>query len=409
MNRQKTLFVEGDLRAHLDRQRNRMFAAIDKHDGNRLLNTSPTDLAAYFAKQFHIDPAVILDDSISVSHEEATVDARDFRDRFVSAYHNPVPIPATTVTLDVPFTGNPSILICRGSRFTTAPPRAEIRDGCLRISVTHPDHDPQSLQSHLQRELDSIRKHLTWNDELVSSFNESLESEALQRIGRRRDRLLANQNLVANLGFPIRQRQDSKTYTPPEVRRRVRTAAPPSSATPFVPEPALAMEEYEHILKLMLSTARMLERSPSAFSAMGEEQLRNQFLVVLNSHYEGQTTGETFNAGGKTDILVRSRDRSVFIAECKIWRGAKSLLGAVDQLLSYTTWRDTKTAVVVFNRNKNISDVIAKIPTTLARHPRHKRERNVDLEGAYRCLLSQRDDPNREMVLTVLVVDVPDR
>jgi len=128
----------------------------------------------------------------------------------------------------------------------------------------------------------------------------------------------------------------------------------------------------------------------------------------LNTHYEGQATGETFNAGGKTDILVRSKDRSVFIAECKVWRGAKSLLGAVDQLLSYTTWRDTKTAIVVFNRNRNVSEVIAKIPLALAQHSRHKRGLTVDLEGAYRCLLSQKDDPNRELVLTVLVVDVPD-
>ena len=409
MNRQKPLFIDGDLARTLDQQRLQMFAAIDNHDGNRLLNTSPTDLAAYFAKSFRIEPVVILDESISVSQDEATVDARDLHDRHVFDRTRPVPIRATTVTLEVPFTGDRSILICRGSRSTTPPPRAELRDGHLRISVTRTDHDAESIRRHLQRELDSIKTHLTWNDELLIPFNESLENAALQRISRRRDRLLANQDLVANLGFPIRQRQDSKTYTPPEVRRRVRTAAPPSSATPFVPEPALAMEQYEHILKLMLSTARMLERSPSAFAAMGEEQLRDQFLVVLNSHYEGQATGETFNAGGKTDILVRSRDRSVFIAECKIWRGAKSLSGAVDQLLSYTTWRDTKTAVVVFNRNKNVSDVIAKVPTTLAQHPRHKRERNVDLEGAYRCLLSQKDDPNREMVLTVLVVDVPDR
>lgn len=407
MNNQRLLFSDDALRHTLDTQKHRMFATIDDYHDKRLLNTSPTDLAAYFATEFCIEPVVIIDESISVFQEETTVDARGLPGRFLGDHPHPVPTPAVTVNMDVPFTGNPTILTCRGPQFTMSPPRAEIRDGYLRISVTRTDHDAQSIRAHLQSELDSIKTHLSWNDKLVSAFNESLEADALNRINRRRDRLLANQNLVANLGFPIRQRQDSKTYTPPEVRRRVVTKPPPSSSTPFTPEPALEMKEYEQILHLMLSTAKMLERSPSTFATMGEEQLRDHFLVVLNTHYEGQVTGETFNAGGKTDILVRSQDRSVFVAECKIWRGPKSLSDAVDQLLSYTTWRDTKTAVVVFNRNKNVSKVIDKIPLTLAQHSRHKRALNVALDGAYRCLLSQKNDPNRELVLTVLVVDVP--
>ena len=176
---------------------------------------------------------------------------------------------------------------------------------------------------------------------------------------------------------------------------------------PFAPEPALSMRDYEHVLGLMLTTARMIERNPSTFATMGEEDLRNQFLIVLNSHYEGQATAETFNAGGKTDILVRSKDRNIFIAECKIWRGKKSLLDAVDQLLSYTTWRDTKTAVVIFNRRKNVSQVVGKVPPTMKQHPEFKRDLPIDLEGGYRCLMSHEDDPNRELVLTVLVIDVP--
>jgi len=43
---------------------------------------------------------------------------------------------------------------------------------------------------------------------------------------------------------------------------------------------------------------------------------------MLNTHYEGGATGETFNAAGKTDILIRVEDRNVFIGECKWWSGA---------------------------------------------------------------------------------------
>jgi len=56
----------------------------------------------------------------------------------------------------------------------------------------------------------------------------------------------------------------------------------------------------------------VLERSPKAFAHMEEEHLRDQFLVQLNGHYEGQATGETFNAEGKTCPHRRRCERPGF-------------------------------------------------------------------------------------------------
>ena len=192
-----------------------------------------------------------------------------------------------------------------------------------------------------------------------------------------------------------------------EIRRKVIPKPPLTSNEPFVPEPVLSMENYEHILGVIRSTARMLERSPATFAGMEEEQLRDQFLVPLNSHYEGQATGETFNASGKTDILIRVGDRTIFIAECKIWKGQKGLSDAIDQLLSYATWRDTKTSILIFNRNKNLSDVLAKIPDVVQEHSQYKRIIHAREETDFRYILAHPFDPNREVFLTVLAFDVP--
>jgi len=109
------------------------------------------------------------------------------------------------------------------------------------------------------------------------------------------------------------------------------------------------MEEYENILSIMRNMVRVMEQSPKAFENMGEEDLRTQFLVQLNAQYEGRATGETFNFQGKTDILIRADEGgNVFIAECKFWSGEKQFLETIDQLLSYLTWRDTKTAILIF-------------------------------------------------------------
>ena len=102
-----------------------------------------------------------------------------------------------------------------------------------------------------------------------------------------------------------------------------------------------------------------MELSPFLFRSIPEEDLRTHFLIQLNGWYEGQATGETFNLSGKTDIIIRDRDRNVFIAECKFWRGSKSLSEAIDQLLGYTSWRDTKTAIVLFNKRSEVPPAAA--------------------------------------------------
>lgn len=403
MTDQRALFSEFELRHLIEEQRAKMYQSIDAYDGDRLLNTSPTDLAEHFAAQFRIEPVELLHRSTTVSQTESKVEAR----YGVIDPSRPVFVPAITVTWQVPYTGDPITFRCQ-ARYSSLPPRAQVSSGQLHISLVLTDHDASATRAHFDRELDQIRKHLGWNDQLLRPFNAALGDNALEYLTRRRERLLANRNLVANLGFPLQARGDAATYTPPEIRRKVRATPRAASNQLFVPEPALSMRDYEHVLELVLTAARMIERNPSTFGTMAEEDLRNQFLIVLNTHYEGQATGETFNAGGKTDILVRSKDRSIFIAECKIWRGKKSLLDAVDQLLSYTTWRDTKTAVVIFNRNRNVSQVVAKVPLAMEEHPQFKRPLQTGLEGGYRCLMSHEDDPNRELVLTVLVIDIPD-
>jgi len=140
---------------------------------------------------------------------------------------------------------------------------------------------------------------------------------------------------------------------------------------------------------------------------MGEEALRDHFLVQLNGQYEGQATGETFNFEGKTDILIRAEGRNVFIAECKVWRGKKNFLETIDQFLSYLSWRDTKAAVVIFSRNSNFTDVLSTIADAAPTHPNCKRDLGKSDETTFRYIFHQPNAPNREIHLAVMVFDVP--
>jgi hypothetical protein len=50
----------------------------------------------------------------------------------------------------------------------------------------------------------------------------------------------------------------------------------------------------------------------------------------------------------------------LFIAECKRWAGIKGLVAALDQLLGYSTWHDSKLALVVFVDREDLDDVVHK-------------------------------------------------
>ena len=150
-----------------------------------------------------------------------------------------------------------------------------------------------------------------------------------------------------------------------------------------------------------------IERSPSTFVHMKEEQIRDLILVSLNGHYEGGATGETFNAQGKTDILIRADGRNVFIAECKFWNGPKSLITAIDQILGYLTWRDTKAALLLFCNNVDFTNTLSSIATTVPEHPNFKRELRIISDTHARYLFRQKDDLARDLYLAVQAFHIP--
>ena len=158
----------------------------------------------------------------------------------------------------------------------------------------------------------------------------------------------------------------------------------------------------------MSSTAWwVMERSPKAFHDIDEEALRTHFLVQLNGHYEGQATGETFNYQGKTDILIRSGDRNIFIAECKFWGGPAKLTETIDQILGYLSWRDSKAAILLFNRNKDFSKVVNAIPETVKAHSNFQKDEGTRGQTGFRYAFRHKDDAAKILHLTVMAFDIP--
>lgn len=402
------LFVTHDLDHSLRSTMQKMRQEVETLGENRLLNTAPDDLKRYLVEKHSVTPITLLRDQWYADHEDVPVDVRHDPMRWIDDRSRPAIVAGERIDVRIPFDGEAELFYAKANTFTMNPPRAVIEKNELLLRFESPADQPRDVRALVDRTLADIEQHLGWQRPMIDAHNAALPGAAEQAISERRNRLLAQSQRAEALGIPIRRRADApKTYALPTVKRKAALTLPPATTAQFKPEPALAMELYEHILKVVQDMALVMERSPDAFRAMNEEALRQHFLVQLNGQFEGKATGETFNMAGKTDILLREGDRNVFIAECKFWKGPKAFGDAIDQLLGYATWRDGKTAVLVFNRGVETSTVLTGIDTVAKAHANFKRAMDWPHESGFRYVVHSNGDKNRELVLTVLVFHVP--
>jgi hypothetical protein len=241
----------------------------------------------------------------------------------------------------------------------------------------------------------------------VENHNNSAPNAIRQALERKRTLAQSATGAVAALGIPIKRRDTEPTFTIPAKRRESPAKRPTVVTGKYEPEPILDEKEYQHILEVLKSMSLVIERNPTSFASLDEEAIRDHFLLQLNGHYEGGATGETFNASGKTDILIRAENRNVFIAECKFWRGPKGFDEAIDQLLGYLTWRDSKCALLIFNKTKDSSAVRQKMHEVMEGRAEHRKTVFHRPDGDSRYVLVKGSEQGREISVTTQVYDMP--
>lgn len=396
------LFAKGELHPWIEKRKVAVLAAVDGVSKAHLMSTDIETLTSDLVERHIVENITLDEDELGIDEpEDGTVQVNDFG-------RGPVSVRATRTRVFLRFSGDPALFQLRGSTILSLHPRATVRNGELVFEVTDRDLNGGKVKSYVHRQIGLIKDWLQGVTPMINDFNQRLPNLVRQRLEERRNKLIAATKAVAETGFKLRQRPGAvETYTPPSIRRKVApVVAKTGNATK--PEPALSTDVYEDILNVVSHAMTTAERSPSVFKSMGEEDIRQIVLLFLNAVFQGEAVAEAFNSSGKTDILIRHEDKNLFIAECKFWSGPKSLGDAIDQLLSYTTWRDTKTAIVLLSRKTKFSTVLAGVPDVLKKHPCFIRLESEDNQAArFRAVLSRPGDDERHVVATVLAFDVP--
>jgi len=369
------LFSKHHFHQVAEERRQALTREIHGYDAATVLRTSTDELTAYFQERYLMRAPMLrtaekylLDPPREITKRERVRDSfwSDDDDEYVDRTRNYI-----AFTVCIPFEGDPALLDVRPSSYSFSTGRsvvAFVKGNEIRLPYSEVVASAQQDFSALyEKDIASIETNVQNLARDVESFNAQLATLISAQLMERKRVAEQSTSIIQSFKIPVRKRDDvPATYAIPEIRRAPRIVEPTKPKTVAV-EPTLELEEYENILTIMKDMALAMERTPSTFATLSEEEIRDFFLISLNGHYQGNATGETFNGSGKTDILVRYKGANAFIAECKFWRGQKHMDQAVDQLLRYITWRDTKTAILLFSKQP-LTQAFVKAKECIVRH-----------------------------------------
>jgi len=393
------------MHATLSATRSKLGEEIDRLSPNQLLPQDDSTVCEHFIQKHRIEPLILHEEALH-QHEPKEVEveerSRDFGNTYIRKHLH--------FTFELPFSGTAGLFdICPASQDYN-PPRAEVVGRSVVIRIATTDHDAQRVRQELDRRLIALKRYVAWQEPDIAAWNDQLPEFVRQRVAARRQKLMADRMLTEAIGVPVKRRTDlvATSSFPLERKRIVPPSLPPNhGANASGPEAVLGSEIYEDIIDTLADMSLVMERCPSAFYGQNEESLRMQFLIPLNGTFTGQASGETFNGSGKTDIMIKHEGRILFVAECKFWKGPKSLHDTIDQLLGYLTYRETKAAILLFNRGRDFSALLSKVPETAQSHPQFVRMEKYDRSPGFRCILRHPRDTGRFTTVTILAFDVP--
>jgi hypothetical protein len=406
--RKSRVFGERELRDVLEASKANIAHSIESEKDDYILNVNEDDYIAHKVSEATVENLEIHVDGIYASSCEQMTPAEYFPSDFHvypgKSYKKDV------IKFHVPISGNIHLLHCMPSSRILWTMDIEVNrdEFCFEI-INFRDNADEIVR----RKDENIRSILQQHENVkveVERANASLEQHVRNVFSARKQRIQKSSGVLASLGVPIKKSSAAPaTFSVPAPQKRKKPILnkPSVKEAGFTPEPSLDQATYVEILKLIHDVGKEFERLPSLYAGKEEEHLRDHFLMMLEPNFEGSATGETFNKTGKTDILLRHEGSNVFIGECKFWKGEKSYLATISQLLGYLTWRDSKAAVIMFVPNKDFTSVVETAKEASPKHTNFLKYVDEKDETWFSYEFHLDGDRNRVVKLAVMLYHIP--
>lgn len=200
------LFSDHNLHDVLENQREHMVQSINGADASIVNRRPAEEVADEFVRQFQLNPPELTEGAISVDVQEAQVDVSGDLNRLFFDHEGPFRVPGIRATYYVPFSGDPDLLKCRPSTFSTVLTAVDSICGHeLSLSYDRGDTNVAATKEQFERDLSTLRQYVEWVRHDTRNFNERLPPIALLRVAARQTRLREMQQGAESLGVPIRR------------------------------------------------------------------------------------------------------------------------------------------------------------------------------------------------------------
>ncbi|XME01971.1 hypothetical protein QYZ88_015010 [Lachnospiraceae bacterium C1.1] len=359
-------------------------------------------------QEFFIEPIEIENEAILKRHvEQAKI--RRYVERFYPGSNRTeyIDVDGIQAYFYYPFYGDVNLFSCHASIFYLGGyPEIEIKDDCIEIKVeltiSETKHEGMGdrIVGQAESKIREIRNGIDNINVSVKAYNSGLRKNIKNMLEQKREKIQCFFNVAKALEVSIEKNEYSQKHI--KVERRIFPIAHNYKQEDYY---YISEEDYKNILETIKHTGSTYESTPASYRYMHEEDLRNTLLAALNATYRGRANGEAFRVKGKTDICIEQENRAAFVAECKMWTGPNSVDDAIEQLDSYLTWRDCKTALIYFVRKKGFLKIIDKALCTLQSIENIKELKKID-KNEFACTYMSKSNPGQLVAIQVMLFDM---
>lgn len=381
---------------------NELRKEIESKPKEYILGVDEDEFKAYLVDSYSLEPLVIDYDSEII--EEPVVSLELVED---SLYRVKRQIEVYTFTIIYKFTGSSALFNVIPNTYTMIAAEIFVNEQNSTVSFSFKLYkkDPEEFkQAKYERQRHAFI-NLEKVNQVATEWMQSLPRTVDSLFQQQKKKYLQENDFFTAINVKV-NKDTASVFTAPTIKRKVIPQPATSKTKEFSSEPTLAKEMYDDILKVVYDLGKSMEKKPSTYKGKDEEGIRDQLLLILETRYEGTTaSGETFNRGGKTDIILKyAKDgTNLFVAECKFWHGASEFHKAISQLFdNYLSWRDSKTALILFIKNKDFTNVLNTIKEEAPNHPYFIRSTGVRGESSFSYHFHLPQDKEKTVFLEII-------
>ena len=395
-----------------------MKSAIESFSDEKIMNCDLDEWADYYSEAYRIQPIILYKDNITKSLNEQKVQVYNQWSRMDPYESECFMVDGYHIDFLIPFDGDSMLWRLRPSAFIwqefeveniEEPTNDNLGTLTLRLIYTASDlkNRGDDVSSFIERQFDSVfssyEKMISYVNSAIESYNKNIRKSAMELLKTRKNKASDFSAISKALQIPMKLSKEAPNVRPIELKRVERKTINKPKDRPREIEYCISDDDYENIQNIIHNQCSVMETAPEGFSKLEEEKLRDVLVSTLETHYENNVTGETFRKNGKTDIQVRFENKAAFIAECKIWHGIRKFEDAIKQLFGYTTWKDTKVALIVFNKNnKNFNSILNSVDEWAKANCKDISRKNANM---WNCVI-YREDTQTDIKLTIAMYDI---